>query len=112
MFQKQNITSVLQSNTSARYGNIFHINNLYAKLYVPVPEVVKTMNVKVSNLISRTNETRYIKQRETCKCKCRLDVSICNNEQIWNEDKCRCESNELIDKGIGDKGFNWNLDKM
>ena len=24
------------------------------------------------------------------------------------EDKCRCECKELIDKGICDKGFNWN----
>ena len=40
--------------------------------------------------MSRTNETRYIKLPETCKCECRLDASVCNNEQRWNEDKCRC----------------------
>ena len=66
------------------------------------------MNVKVFNLISRTNKARYIKQHETCKCKCRLDASVCNNKQRWNEDKCRYESKELINKGICDKGFNWN----
>ena len=27
--------------------------------------------------MSRTNETRHIKQHETCKCKCRLDASVC-----------------------------------
>ena len=27
----------------------------------------------------RTNEARHIKWQETCKCKCRLDPSICNN---------------------------------
>ena len=27
---------------------------------------------------------------------------ICNNKQRWNEDKCRCECTELIDKGICD----------
>ena len=58
-----------------------------------------------SYLISRPNETRYIKWHETCKCKCRLDASICNNKQRWNEDKCRCECTELIDKGICDKEF-------
>ena len=26
----------------------------------------------------------------------------------WNEDKCRCECKELIDKDICDKGFIWN----
>ena len=66
------------------------------------------MNVKVFNLVSRTNETRYIKWRETCKCKCRLDASACNNKQRLNEDKCRCEYKELIDKGMCNKRFNWN----
>ena len=55
--------------------------------------------------MSRTNETRYINLHETCKCKCRLDTSVCNDEQLSNEDKCRCEWNELIDKGSCDKGF-------
>ena len=26
----------------------------------------------------------------------------------WNDDKCRCEYKELIDKGTCDKGFIWN----
>ena len=55
--------------------------------------------------MSRTNKTRYIKWHETCKCKCRLDASACNNKQRWNEDKCMCKYEELIDKGICDKGF-------
>ena len=55
------------------------------------------MNVKVSNLISRTNETRYIKWHETWRCKCRLDTNAFNNKQRQNEDKCRCECEELID---------------
>ena len=58
------------------------------------------MNVKASNLMSRTNETRHVKWHESCKCKCRLDVSACNNKQHWNDDKCRCECKELIGKGI------------
>ena len=44
----------------------------------------------------------------TCKCKCRLDVSVCNNKQRWNNDKCQCECKELIDKGICNKGYIWN----
>ena len=31
-----------------------------------------------------------------------------NSKQRWNKDKRRCECKELIDKGICDKGFNWN----
>ena len=83
-----------------------NINDRYVKMCVP--DVVKNINLKVFNLMSKTNETRHIKQHETCKCKCRLDASVCNNKQTWNEDKCRCECKELIDKGVCDKGFNWN----
>ena len=44
-------------------------------------------------------DIRHIEWHKTCKCKCRLDASVCNNKQRWNEDKCRCECKELIDKG-------------
>ena len=57
---------------------------------------------------ARTNETRHIKWYETCKCKCRLDASVCNNKQRWNDDKCRCKCKELIDKGVCDRGYIWN----
>ena len=52
-----------------------------------VPDVVKNINVKVFNLMSRTNETRHIEWYESFKCKFRLDISVCNNKQRWNEDK-------------------------
>ena len=32
----------------------------------------------------------------------------CNNKQRWNNDKCRCECKDLIDKGVYDTGFIWN----
>ena len=53
-----------------------------------VPDVIKNLNVKLSNLMSRTNETRLIKWHETCKCICRLDAIVCNNKQRWKKDKC------------------------
>ena len=68
------------------------------------------MNLKVFNLISRTSQTKLIKWHETCKCKCRLYASICNIKQRWNENKCRFECKELIDKGIFDKEFIWNCE--
>ena len=68
-------------------GNCNNINIPYAKICVP--DVIKDLNVKVFNLISRTNDTRFIKRHE--KCKCRLDTIICNNKQRWNKNKCRCE---------------------
>ena len=73
-----------------------------------IPGIIKNINVKEFNLISRINETRHIIWHETCKCTCRLTGSVCNNRQRCNEDKCRCECKELIDKGVNDKEFIWN----
>ena len=73
-----------------------------------VPDVTKKLNVKVFNLMSITNETRHIKWHETFKNKWRIDASVCNNKQRWNDDKCWCECKELIDKSVCDKGYIWN----
>ena len=81
------IFNLFSIKTSKCSGSCNNINNPYAKMYLP--DVVKNLNVKVFNLMSRTNETRHIEWHETCKCKCILDASICNNEQRWNDDKCR-----------------------
>ena len=70
-----------------RIGNCNNINDPYAKLCVP--DEVKNMNIKVFKLMSRTNETRYTKWHETCKCKCRLDASVCKDKQCWTNDTCR-----------------------
>ena len=64
--------------------------------------------IHMQNHMSRTNETRDIIWHETCKCKCILDTSICNNKQRWSNDKCRCQYKELINKGRWDKIFIWN----
>ena len=86
-------------------GNCNNINDPYARICVL--DVVKNLNIKVFHIIS--NETRHIKWHETYKCICRLDVIICNSKQRWNEDKCRCECKELIDKGVCDKWYIWNF---
>ena len=65
--------------TSKCSGSCNNINDPYAKLCVP--DVVKNINLKVFNLMSRTNETRHVKWHETCKCKCRLDASVFNNKK-------------------------------
>ena len=92
--------------TSKCSGSCKSTDDPYAKICVP--DDVKDLKVKVFNLMSTTNETRHIKRHETCKCKCRLDASVCDHKQRWNDDKCRCECKELIDKGVCDKGYAWN----
>ena len=44
-------------------GNCYDINNPYAKICVP--DMIKDLNVKVFNLMPRTNGTRFIKWHET-----------------------------------------------
>ena len=58
--------------------------------------------------MSRTKEVRDIKWHETCKFKCRLDASTCNNKWRCYDDKCACECKELIDKGVCNKVYIWN----
>ena len=53
--------------TSKCSGNCNNINDPYAKMCVP--DVVKNLNVKVLNLMSRTNQTRHIEQDETYRVK-------------------------------------------
>ena len=45
---------------------------------------------------------------DTYTCKCRLDSNVCNQKQIWKNDKYKCECKELIDKGRRDKRLIWN----
>ena len=87
-------------------GSCNNINNPYAKLCVS--DVVKNLNVRAFNLMSRINETKHIEWHDTCKCKCRLDGCVRNNKESWNKNKCRCECKELIAKGICDKRSIWD----
>ena len=91
------------TKTSKCSSSCNNTNNVHAKLCIP--DIFKNLNVKVFNLMSRTNETRHIEWHETCKCKCRIDGSVCTNKQRWNDDRCRWECKELIDKDVCDKGF-------
>ena len=84
-----------------------NINDPCAKLCVP--GVVKNGNVNIFNFMSWSNQTKHVEWHETYKCKCRLDLSVCNNKQRSNEDKCRCKCREeLGDKERCNKGFIWD----
>ena len=88
-------------------GDCNTINDPMAKLCVP--DIVKDMNIKVFNMLSRIRETRKIVWHETCTCICRLTSAICNDKQEWNENKCSCECKEdLVSKLVCDKEYMWN----
>ena len=71
------IFSIKTSNCS---GSCNNINNPLAKLCVPI--VVKSLNIKVFNIVSGTNETRRRESHETCKCECRFNSSVCDNDKM------------------------------
>ena len=54
--------------TSKCSGSCNNINDPYAKL--SVSDVIKDLNIKDFNLMSRTDETRHTEWHETYKCKC------------------------------------------
>ena len=66
-------------------GSCNNINYPYAKICVP--GVVKNLNVKKFNLMSRINERRYIEWHETFKCKCKFGENVCNVRQRCNKNK-------------------------
>ena len=45
--------------------------------------------------MSGVNKTRFLVHHGSCKCKCRLNESVCNSKQKWNNDECWCEYKEL-----------------
>ena len=93
--------SIKASNYS---GSCYNINDPFAKLCVL--GIVKNVNIRVFKLQKLMKQD--IKWHEKWKCKSRLDASVCNNKQRWNNDKCSCECKELIDKSVYHKGFIWN----
>ena len=78
--------SIKTSKCSGSCNNIY-----YPHAKICVPDAVKNLDVKVFNLMSRTNETRHIEWHETCKCECKFGANVYNNKQPWNKNKCRCQ---------------------
>ena len=88
-------------------GSCDTINNHMSKICVP--NVIKRVNIQVYNFLMRLNETRNVLWHESCKCVCKLNSSVCNNKQIWNDDTCRCDCNEDFTDIIScAKGYTWN----
>ena len=88
-------------------GSCDTINNPMAKLCVP--NVIKRVNMHVYKFLMRLNETRNVLCHESYKCICKLNSSVCNHKQIWNDDTCRCGCNEDFAGIVScDKGYTWN----
>ena len=88
-------------------GSCDTLDNPIEKLCVP--NVMKELNMKFYNFLTILNETRNVLWHESCKCVCKLNSSVCNNNQIWNDDTCRCDCNQDFAGMINcAKGYTWN----
>ena len=88
-------------------GSCNTLDNPMTKLCVP--NVIKRVNMQSYTFLMRLNETRNVLWHESWKCVCKLNSSVCNNKQIWNDDTCRCDCNEdFTDITSCNKGYTWN----
>ena len=85
-------------------GSCNKSTNLYAR--VCAPDIVENITVKMFDLMTLTNTAKQIEWHESCNCVCKLNSTVCNNKQKWNENKCRCEC--LVNKKC-DNDFIWNI---
>ena len=88
-------------------GSCNTLDNPMSKICVP--NIIKSVNMKVYNFLMRLNETRNVLSHESCKCMCKLNSSVCNSKQIWNSDIYRCDCNKDFAGIINcTKGYIWN----
>ena len=57
---------------------------------------MENTNVKIFNLMSRVNETRFLVRHESCECKYGLNESVCNSKQKRNCGEYRCDFKDSI----------------
>ena len=71
-------------------GSCNAVDDFFARICIPSDTTDK--NVKVFNMITRTNEVKTLLKHISCDCKCKFNRPACNSSQKWNSDKCQCVS--------------------
>ena len=56
-------------------------------------------------MITGINESKILTKHIPCECKCKFDSTKCKSNQLWNNDKCRCECKK---HHVCKKGYVWN----
>ena len=79
------------------------MNDLYHKICVP--NKTEDFNRSVFNMITRMNELKKLTKHKSCECKCKYDGRICNSDQYWKNNKCRCECKK---HDAYEKKYLWN----
>ena len=84
-------------------GSCNNVSNPHSK--VCIPDIVKNVTVKMFDLMNLENTTKQVKFRESCKCVCKINSSVCSEKQKFNKDTCRCQC--LVNKKC-QNDFVWN----
>ena len=85
-------------------GSCNNLTNPYSK--VCVPDIAKNISVKVFDTMSQQNEFKQASFHKSCKCDCLLNKTVCNDEQRWNNNQCRCECLKIENCDIN---YSWNV---
>ena len=102
--KSEHMTFPYDIKVSSCSGNCNNITNPNAK--VCVPDIIKTVTVKMFDLMTLTNKTKQVIFHESSKCICRLDPIVCSKKQRFNKGKCRCDC--LVNEKC-DNDFVWNI---
>ena len=49
-----------------------------------VPKKTKDTNIKAFNVITNKDEAKTTAEHISCNCKCKLNSTLCNSNQEWN----------------------------
>ena len=61
-----------------------------------VPNKTEDLNLGVLSMITGVNESKTLAKHLPCQCKSRFDGRKCGTDQWWNNDKCLCESKNVM----------------
>ena len=72
---------------------------------VCVPNRTKDLDISIFNMITGINKWKTLTKHISCECKCKFDGKKCNLNEIWNNDKCRCECKNPEEHHVCEKGY-------
>ena len=75
-------------------GSCNTLHDLCNKVWVP--NKTEDLNLGVLSMITGVNESKTLAKHLPCQCKSRFDGRKCGTDQWWNNDKCLCESKNVM----------------
>ena len=70
-----------------------------------LPNKTEDLNLNVFNMIAGINESKKITKHISCKCERKFYSRKCNSNQMWNNDKGKCESKNFAEHHVCEKDY-------